>query len=42
MRYRQQVEQLCAMGYLDSVAVLRALAASGGDINGALDRLMRG
>jgi len=30
------------MGYLDSVAVLRALAASGGDINGALDRLMRG
>ena len=27
VRYRQQVEQLCAMGYLDSVAVLRAHAS---------------
>eukprot|EP00794_Sanderia_malayensis_P009869 gene9869-10879_t len=40
-RFRVQLEQLAAMGFVDNAANLQALAATGGDLNAAIERLLR-
>ncbi|KFO97643.1 Ubiquilin-1, partial [Calypte anna] len=40
VRFRQQLEQLSAMGFLNREANLQALIATGGDINAAIERLL--
>ncbi|KAJ1206697.1 hypothetical protein NDU88_002098 [Pleurodeles waltl] len=40
VRFQQQLEQLSSMGFLNREANLQALIASGGDINGAIERLL--
>ncbi|NXU34882.1 UBQL1 protein, partial [Drymodes brunneopygia] len=40
VRFQQQLEQLSAMGFLNSEANLQALIATGGDINAAIERLL--
>eukprot|EP00112_Aurelia_sp_Birch-Aquarium-sp1_P024465 Seg776.3 transcript_id=Seg776.3/GoldUCD/mRNA.D3Y31 product=Ubiquilin-1 protein_id=Seg776.3/GoldUCD/D3Y31 len=40
-RFRAQLEQLAAMGFVDRAANLQALAATGGDVNAAIERLLR-
>jgi ubiquilin len=40
-RYRSQLEQLAAMGFLNREANLQALIATFGDINAAVERLLR-
>ncbi|XP_075302688.1 ubiquilin-1-like isoform X2 [Opisthocomus hoazin] len=40
VRFRQQLEQLSAMGFLNHEANLQALIATGGDINEAIERLL--
>ena len=39
-RYRAQLEQLTAMGFVNREANLQALIASFGDINAAIERLL--
>uniref|UniRef100_A0A914LA37 Ubiquilin n=1 Tax=Meloidogyne incognita TaxID=6306 RepID=A0A914LA37_MELIC len=41
-RYRPQLEQLTAMGFIDQQANVQALLASFGDINMAIERLLAG
>ncbi|XP_063173303.1 ubiquilin-4 [Candoia aspera] len=40
VRFRQQLEQLSAMGFINREANLQALIATGGDINAAIERLL--
>ncbi|NXE28935.1 UBQL1 protein, partial [Ardeotis kori] len=40
VRFRQQLEQLSAMGFLNHEANLQALIATGGDISAAIERLL--
>jgi len=40
-RYRTQLEQLTAMGFVNREANIRALVASFGDVNGAIERLLQ-
>ena len=39
IRYANQLSQLCDMGFLDTEANLRALVATGGNVNAAVERL---
>ncbi|XP_022099681.1 ubiquilin-1-like [Acanthaster planci] len=41
MRYRLQMEQLVSMGFVNEEQNLRALIATGGDVNAAVERLLR-
>merc|ERR1719421_1440432 len=41
-RFATQLEQLTTMGFIDREANLQALAASMGDVNGAINRLLEG
>ncbi|XP_028398994.1 ubiquilin-1-like [Dendronephthya gigantea] len=41
-RFRQQLEQLTAMGFSDRERNLQALIATGGDVNAAVERLLSG
>lgn len=40
-RFRTQLEQLAAMGFVNREANIRALIASFGDVNGAIERLLQ-
>lgn len=40
--YRDQLNQLTNMGFSDSEANIRALVATGGDVNAAVERLLSG
>lgn len=40
VRFRQQLDQLNAMGFIDRQANLQALIATGGDVNAAIERLL--
>jgi len=40
-RFRTQLEQLASMGFVDRAANLQALTATGGDVNAAIERLLR-
>ncbi|XP_042346748.1 ubiquilin-1-like [Plectropomus leopardus] len=40
VRFQQQLDQLNAMGFIDRQANLRALIATGGDVNAAIERLL--
>jgi len=40
VRYASQLQQLQAMGFSDDAASLRALVATGGNINAAVERLL--
>ena len=42
MRFASQISQLCDMGFMDSEANLRALVATGGNVNAAVERLLSG
>jgi len=42
IRYSSQLSQLCDMGFFDSAANLRALVATGGNVNAAVERLLSG
>lgn len=39
-RYRTQLEQLAAMGFVNREANLQALIATFGDVNAAIERLL--
>ncbi|XP_046555172.1 ubiquilin-1-like [Haliotis rubra] len=41
MRYASQLEQLTSMGFVDREANIRALTATLGDVNAAIDRLLQ-
>lgn len=41
-RYATQLSQLEAMGFTDNEANLRALSATGGNVNAAVERLLGG
>jgi ubiquilin len=41
-RFASQISQLCDMGFLDTDANLRALIATGGNVNAAVERLLSG
>ena len=41
-RFADQISQLCDMGFLDTDANLRALVATGGNVNAAVERLLSG
>ncbi|XP_033120630.1 ubiquilin-1-like [Anneissia japonica] len=41
-QFRTQLEQLATMGFVDREANIRALTATGGDVNAAIDRLIGG
>ena len=40
-RYRNQLEQLAAMGFMNREANLQALIATFGDVNAAIERLLQ-
>lgn len=40
-RYRSQLEQLAAMGFINRDANLQALIATFGDVNAAVERLLQ-
>ncbi|XP_037640469.1 ubiquilin-4-like isoform X1 [Sebastes umbrosus] len=40
VRFQQQLDQLSTMGFIDRQANLRALIATGGDVNAAIERLL--
>jgi len=42
IRYASQISQLCDMGFFDADANLRALTATGGNVNAAVERLLSG
>ena len=42
IRFASQISQLCDMGFLDTDANLRALTATGGNVNAAVERLLGG
>jgi len=42
IRYASQISQLCDMGFFDADANLRALVATGGNVNAAVERLLSG
>lgn len=42
IRYAAQISQLCDMGFFDADANLRALVATGGNVNAAVERLLSG
>mmetsp|Transcript_49685 Transcript_49685/g.82457 ORF Transcript_49685/g.82457 Transcript_49685/m.82457 type:complete len:403 (-) Transcript_49685:417-1625(-) len=42
IRYSTQISQLCDMGFFDAEANLRALVATGGNVNAAVERLLSG
>lgn len=42
VRFASQLRQLAEMGFADQPANLRALAASGGNVNAAVERLLSG
>jgi len=42
IRYAAQISQLCDMGFFDAEANLRALVATGGNVNAAVERLLSG
>merc|ERR1719333_24735 len=42
LRFASQISQLCDMGFMDTDANLRALIATGGNVNAAVERLLSG
>lgn len=40
VRFQSQLQQLATMGFVDREANIRALTATGGDVNAAIDRLL--
>ena len=42
LRFANQISSLCDMGFVDSEANLRALIATGGNVNAAVERLLGG
>ena len=42
IRFASQISQLCDMGFFDTEANVRALTATGGNVNAAVERLLGG